>query len=201
MALLFEGGEFTAADAARSGSCMAAYAPTLLFQTAVLLLARADYARGNQRRPVIVSAIAVGVNVALDFALVIPYGATGIAAATSIATLVNAGLLAWGLKLGDFEVKRELVLPLLRVLAAALVMLAAVFLTRLALARLDVPDWQSVAGMRLPLRSALTVGAGMVVGLAAFFGAARLLCRAELDELMGLLHRRRARRTDPPAVR
>jgi len=193
MGLLFEGGEFTAEAAARSGACLAAYAPTLLFQTAVLLLARADYARGNSRRPVVVSTVAVAVNVLLDFALVIPLGTIGIAAATSIAALLNAALLAWRLDLGGFDRRRELLQPALRVAAAAAAMLVVVALWRLGVEQLEVPAWERLLGLPLPLRHALTAGGGIALGLAAFYGAARLLCRRELDELLRLLRSRRGR--------
>jgi putative peptidoglycan lipid II flippase len=195
LGLLFEGGAFSAEDAERSGACMAAYAPTLLFQTAVLLLARADYARGNQRRPVVVSAIAVAVNVVLDSTLVIPFGAIGVAAATSIATLVNAALLAWGLDLGGFDLRRELLVPAARVLLAALAMLAAVLLLRSGLDQFDLPSWSNVLGVELPLRHALCVAAGIALGLLSFLAAARLLCRRELDELLGVLRGRPERGT------
>jgi putative peptidoglycan lipid II flippase len=179
MGLLFEGGEFTRADALSSGACMAAYAPTLLFQTAVLLLARADYARGRQRRPVVVSAIAVAVNVALSFALVLPFGAPGLAAATTIATLVHAALLARGLTLGRLDAWSAIVAPVLRVSAAAAAMLAVVLLAR----------------RMLPPGDLVTTGTGMALGIATFFAAGRLLCRRELDELLRLL---RPRGNGPP---
>jgi len=175
MGLLFEGGAFTAADARASGACMAAYAPTLWFQTAVLLLARADYAQGNQRRPVVVSAIAVAVNVVLDLLLVGPFGATGVAAATSIATLVNALLLVRGQKLSGFSVKRELLVPGLRVVVAASTMAGVVVALRTLLS----------------LGDALVVGLGVALGLAVFFLAARLVCPRELGELLRLLRQRR----------
>jgi len=166
----------------------------------VLLLARADYARGHQRRPVVVSAIAVAVNVVLDFALVIPFGATGVATATTIATIVNAALLARGLDLHGFELRRELVKPVLRVCAAGGVMLAGVLLFRFGIERLELPRWEKVLGMSLPLRNAVIVGGGIAIGLALFFGSARWVCRAELDELLRLLRQRRARRSEPPAA-
>jgi putative peptidoglycan lipid II flippase len=195
MGLLFEGGEFSAADAEASGACLAASAPTLLFQTAVLLLARADYAGGNQRRPVVVSAIAVGLNVVLDFALVIPFGAAGVAAATTIATLVNAWLLARGQERGGFALRRELLRPALRVAAAATVMLLVLLAYRFGLERIGPPAWGTLLGMKLPVRHALLVGGGIVMGLATFFVSARQLCPAELDELLRLLRGRGGRRS------
>jgi putative peptidoglycan lipid II flippase len=195
MGLLFEGGKFGAEAAEASGSCMAAFAPTLLFQTAVLLLARAEYARGNQRRPVVVSLVAIGVNTVLDFVFVIPFGAPGIAAVTSIAAFVNVWLLMRGLRLDGFDARRELWLPALRVLAPSAAMFGAVVLVRLGVEHCEVARWTRHLGVALPLRSAVIVGGGIAVGLAVFFGVARLVARAELGELMRLLRQRRTRRS------
>jgi putative peptidoglycan lipid II flippase len=194
MGLLFEGGEFTRAAAESSGLCMAAYAPTLLFQTAVLLLARAEYARGNQKRPVVYSCVAVVVNIAFDFALVIPFGAAGCAAATSIATLVNAWLLARGLKLGHaVDFRRLLLAPLARVSFVSLLMLAAVAAFRFGIERVDLPSWWRLGALALPARSAALVGGGIAIGLAVFFASARLFARRELGELTDLIRGRASR--------
>ena len=195
MSLLFQGGECSAADAAKSAACMAAYAPTLLLQTAVLLLARADYARGNQRRPVIVSCIAVAVNMVLDVVFVLPFGATGIAAVTSIASLVNVWLLMRGLRRDGFQLGRALARPLLRVGAACLAMSGAVVATRFGLERL---------ALAAPIRDAVITGGGIAIGLAVFFFAARFLAEQELEELLRLVGRRSRKSTSqspPPELR
>lgn len=189
MGLLFQGGEFDAAAAESSGACMAAYAPTLLFQTAVLLLARAEYARGRQQRPVMISLMAVGVNVVLDFALVIPFGAAGTAAATSIATLFNAWMLARGLRVDGIDRRRELLLPAARVTAATAAMAAATlgwrwFATGITTAALG--------------RDALIAGGGIAIGLAVFALVGRLVARDELSELMAMVRRRRSRQGRAP---
>jgi len=179
MALLFEGGELSAAEAAASGACMAAFAPTLLLQTAVLLLARADYARGNQRRPMRVSLQAVAINLVLDFALVAPLGAAGLAWATTIATAWNAFALARGGTLATLGVRSALLGPAARVAAAAAAMGAL------------VGGWRLALGGHGPT---LVAGGGIALGLAVFLVAARLLARDELDELMAMVRARRSRR-------
>ncbi|MBL8842170.1 MAG: murein biosynthesis integral membrane protein MurJ [Planctomycetes bacterium] len=183
MVLLFEGGKLDAAAAAASGACMAAYAPTLFLQTAVLLLARVDYARGEQRRPVRISLQAVGVNLVLNALLVVPLGAVGLALGTTLATLFNAVALARGLRLATLDVRRELLAPGLRVVAATAVMALVVVAWRLLFAERGA--------------AIVTVG-GIALGLLAFAGAARLLARAELAELVALLRSRRQRGREPP---
>lgn len=179
MTLLFEGGEFDAASAAASGSCLAWAAPTLLLQTVVLLLARAEYARGRARRVVVASVQSVAVNVALDFALVIPFGAAGIAAAATVATLVNAALLGRAMRFEGLAPRSALAAPFARVAAAAAVM------------ALLVGGWRALVGASWPWRDLATVGGGIALGLPAFFAAARGLARAEWDELVALLRWRR----------
>ncbi len=203
MILLFEGGQLDANAAAASGACMAAYAPTLFLQTAVLLLARVDYARGEQRRPVRISLQAVGVNLALNFALVVPLGATGLALATTLATLFNAVMLARGLRLPALDARRELLLPFLRVAAAsgamAIIVLAWRHFTEpFASTSLSQPvRWLGIAW---PLGQLLVTGGAIVAGLLAFFAAARFVARRELDELLALLRSRRQRPSPPSST-
>jgi len=191
MELLFEGGELDAAAAAASGACLAAGAPTLLLQTVVLLLARADYARGEQARAVRISLQAVALNLLLNFALVFPFGAPGLAWATTLATLWNAVALARGIALPQLDPRRELLAPAARILAAAAAMGGAVLGWRWLAGSLDLPERTLVAGLALPLRQVAVAGGGIALGLAVFCVAARLLARAELSELMAMLGSRR----------
>ena len=193
MALLFEGGELDAAAAAASGACMVAYAPTLLLQTAVLLLARAEYARGRQSRPVRISLQAVVLNVVLNFVLVGPFGAPGLAWATTIATLWNALALAHGLDLPTLAARRTLALPAVRVLAAAAAMGGAVAAWRWFAAGLGLPHTTRIAGVPLPAQQLAVAGGGIAIGLAVFFLAGRFIARAELAELWSMVRTRRSR--------
>jgi putative peptidoglycan lipid II flippase len=196
MELLFEGGELDSAAAAASGACLAAGAPTLLLQTVVLLLARADYARGEQSRAVRISLQAVALNLVLNFALVVPLGAPGLALATTLATLWNALALARGIALPHLDQRRELLAPAARVLAAAATMGGAVLAWRALAGELAFPERTAFAGFEIPGRQIAVAGGGVALGLAAFFAAARFLARAELSELFAMLVARRRRHDD-----
>jgi putative peptidoglycan lipid II flippase len=187
---LFQGGEFTAADVDLSAPCLIAYAPTLLFQTVILLLARADYARSRHARVVRVGLIAVAVNVVLDFALAIPLGAPGVAIATSSAAVVNAVLLARGLGLPSLAWRRAVLASATPLAAVTLVMSAGVFGLRRLLEGSAIPCWQPVLGMELPLQSLCVVGLGVLVGAVLYFVLARRLARREVDEVVAVFRRR-----------
>ncbi|MBI3836759.1 MAG: murein biosynthesis integral membrane protein MurJ [Planctomycetia bacterium] len=92
--LLFERGEFTADDAARAARMIACYASGVWAYSAIPVLVRGYYAVGNRATPARLGLIAVGVNLALNLALIWPLAEIGLAVATSIAAGVQVVLLA-----------------------------------------------------------------------------------------------------------
>ena len=98
VSLIFERGRFTPADTAATAAALACYAPGLAGYSVVKLLSPAFYALGNSRIPVAASAISVGVNICLSVALARFFGHRGLAAATALAAMVNAGILLWMLR-------------------------------------------------------------------------------------------------------
>ncbi len=92
-----ETGAFTAHDAHMTALSIAAYAPGLLGFIGVKVLAPGFYARQRMRVPVRIAIVALLVNLGLSLALMFPLGHTGLALATSLAALINAGLLLRGL--------------------------------------------------------------------------------------------------------
>lgn len=98
IALLFEHGRFTAADTARTLYVLRFLSLGLLGYGATHLLTRAFYALHDTRTPVAISAVAVGVNIALDYALIGPLGVGGLALATALAGLIQMTLLVWALR-------------------------------------------------------------------------------------------------------
>lgn len=91
--LLFEHGSFGPADTLRTAGALSAYLLGLLPYGLVYVQTRACYALGRTRLPLLASVCAVGVNVALDLALVGPLQEAGLALATAIAGLINAAVL------------------------------------------------------------------------------------------------------------
>jgi len=112
--LLFEHGSFGAAATARTGAALSAYVLGLLPYGLVYVQSRACYALRLTVVPLVASTCAVGVNVALDLALVGPMQEAGLALATAIAGAVNAALLFVFLR-GSFRRFRNVAAHLLRI--------------------------------------------------------------------------------------
>ena len=92
--LLFQHGSFSAGDTSRTWLALSFYLVGVLPYGLVFILTRAYYALGRTYVPLIASACAVAVNIACDIVLVTPMRVGGLALATSIAGVVNAGILA-----------------------------------------------------------------------------------------------------------
>jgi len=92
------GAAFGAADARMTALSLMAYAPGLVGFIAVKVLAPGYYARLEMRTPVRIAVIAMAANIIFSLALMWPLGHTGLALATTLSGLVNAGLLLRGLR-------------------------------------------------------------------------------------------------------
>uniref|UniRef100_UPI0005B28426 lipid II flippase MurJ n=1 Tax=Methylobacterium sp. B34 TaxID=95563 RepID=UPI0005B28426 len=84
---------FSAEDAARAASVLAAYGLALPAVVLVRSAVASFYARQDTKSPLWASLTAIGVNVALKLWLTGPYGVTGLALATAVAQWVNLLLL------------------------------------------------------------------------------------------------------------
>ncbi|HEX5446696.1 MAG TPA: murein biosynthesis integral membrane protein MurJ [Pirellulales bacterium] len=91
--LLFEHGEFTAADATRVARMIACYGIGVWAFCASPVLVRGYYALGEQRLPLRAGSIAMVANVALNLVLVWPLAEAGLALATSLAAMLQMVLL------------------------------------------------------------------------------------------------------------
>jgi putative peptidoglycan lipid II flippase len=133
VALIFEHGRFTPADTAATAVALACYAPGLVGYSAVKLISPAFYAMGSSRVPVVATAASVAVNVGLNLVLVQWLGHRGLALGTSIAALLNAGMLVWMLRarLGGLELGRLLNATLKISLASIVMAFAAYYAERL----------------------------------------------------------------------
>ena len=91
--LLFEHGRFGPEDTARTLYALRFFALGLMGYGMTYLLTRSFYALQDTRTPVAISAVTVGLNIALDLLLIGPMGIGGLALATSIAGLTQMSLL------------------------------------------------------------------------------------------------------------
>ncbi len=172
--LLFEHRNFLPSDTARTTHVLHLYLVGLIGYSFVTLFSRAFYSMKDTITPVIISSIAVGVNVGLDLLLIGPMEVGGLALATGVSGLVNGILLLFA-----FRNKTGLqgFLPgnffLAKVLASAGVMGAVVLAVR----------------QFVPLAGDFSVVAlGVVAGVASYFCAGLVVGLKEtyLEELVKL---------------
>lgn len=120
--LLFQHGRFDAHSTITVGWTIACLAPGLIAFSSVNILARAFYALGDTRTPMLISVFCLATNLLLSAFFVSPFGAGGLAVANSLTSYLNLFLLVHALrrKLGrlDFGELRRHAPPLA---AAALV--------------------------------------------------------------------------------
>jgi putative peptidoglycan lipid II flippase len=184
--LIYEHGRFGAADARATAQGLVCYAVGLYGYSAVKVFAPAWYALDNARVPVVGSVLGMVANVVLNVTLYPILGFKGVALGTSLAAGVNFAVLALAWRSRHGQLGGEgIVRHLLRVLAASAVLAAVAWGTARGLSPLLAPRG---FGRQLAL-GLLPVAAG---GL-AYLGAAKALRIPELEELLGVLRRRRAR--------
>jgi putative peptidoglycan lipid II flippase len=183
VALIFEHGAFTPAHTAATAAALAFYAPGLVGYSAVKIAVPAFYSLRESRTPVVVSAVTVLLNVALNVSLVRAMGFTGLALGTAVSAIFNASLLLWLLRsrLGGLD-ERRIASSFARIGAASAAMGFAAWATDATLAA-----W-------LPSRSipvmALRVGSSIIAGLIVLDVAARAMRAQEFIEARAMVVRR-----------
>jgi putative peptidoglycan lipid II flippase len=184
--LLFEHGKFGAGDTDATAAALLMYAFGLYCYSAVKVAAPAFYALDKTRVPVIGSVAAVAVNLVLSWALFPLMSYRGLALGTAAGATVNFAILvgAFGALVGGVDVRGILVHLAKVAVAAASCGLVAWVACR------PVEIWLGTAGT--PARVA-AVAAGVAAGGLSYLAACRLLRLRELDDVFGLLRRRRGR--------
>ncbi len=154
--LLFEHGRFSPEDTARTLYALRFLALGLVGYGMTYLLTRAFYALQDTRTPVAISAVTVGLNIALDLLLIGPMGIGGLALATSLAGLIQMVLLTLLLqgRLGA-PIVRSVTPHVVKMALAALLMSMCVYVLDLVLASVNVNEF-------------VRVGLGVTVGLFSY---------------------------------
>ena len=180
VAVLFERGAFTAADAGATAPALVAFAAGLPAFVLIRILQSAYFAREDTTTPVVIAVAAMVANVGLSLALMCPMGHVGIALATALSGWLNAGLLATVLvRRRAIVVDARLARRLPRILVASAVMAGVLW----PAAGLLAGALEGTQAARIASLAAL-VGAG-----AAIYGAMALLSGAasfaDLRRLLG----------------
>ncbi|MFP2768794.1 murein biosynthesis integral membrane protein MurJ [Oceanisphaera sp. KMM 10153] len=99
--VLFMRGEFGVTEVTAAGKSLVAYGVGLQAFMLIKVLAPGYYARQDTKTPVRFGIIAMVANMVFNALLIFPLGYVGLALATAMSGILNAGLLAWGLSQRD----------------------------------------------------------------------------------------------------
>ncbi len=173
VAVLFQRRAFNATSTALTAAALQAYAVGLCGHAAVEILARAFYSLHDTRTPVTIGVGAMGLNILLNIWWVHRWGHVGLALATSVATLLEGGLLSWMLqrRLGQL-LDRQMGIALLKQVGATGLM-GWVLASLLVLTR----GWPAWATLSLSLPA----------GIGVYGGSALLLRTDELKDIGNLI--------------
>ena len=170
--VLFMRGEFSAFDAAQSRLSLMAYAAGLICFMWIKVLASGFFSRQDTKTPVKVGIYAMVLNMVFNLMLIYPFKHVGLAMATSLSALFNAGCLYYFLhKQGVYHLTKQSVLTLVRVIGASMFMLLAIYYL--------MPERQLWLEMDTLMRSlwlAGLIGIGGVVYLLSLFAIGLRLC-------------------------
>jgi len=182
VAVLFQRGAFAAASVGLTAQALAAYAVGLPAFVLVKVLTPGFFARGDTVMPVRIGLACIGLNLALNVALMVPLQHMGPPLASSVSAWANVVALALVMvRRGHMAVDRALVLGVARMLAAGLAMVAALWgLERFAYAPLAADALWRWAGL------AMLVGGGLL----AYGVAGEAIGAFRLRALLGRLRRR-----------
>ncbi|MDO4582313.1 MAG: murein biosynthesis integral membrane protein MurJ [Bacillota bacterium] len=191
--LLYEfSGKFTAYDTQIASQALLYYCIGLIAYGAAMALIRGFYAMQNTLTPVLVSVLAIVLNIVFSLLLVGPMGHRGLAFAYSLAGFAQCGflLIFLRLKLGRMDL-RHMLMTLFKTAVACLVMALAVW----------GANWgcELIFGIGSKLGQLLQVAVGIGVGVAVFFAAAYAMKMEELRLVLQMLKRRRAPKGDKSA--
>ena len=178
--LLYERGRFTAHDTERTAAALVFYGAGLVAYSAVKVLAPAFYALGLPRVPLIASVAAVATNLAINVALYDVLGFRSVALGTSIAALVNAGLLAVWFERRVGGLREEGTLR-------AMALMTVVALGMGSIAWLAARALEEALGTRGILAQAATALLPVGVGIAAYFAGARTLGLSEARRIVSAI--------------
>jgi putative peptidoglycan lipid II flippase len=173
---LFQRGQFTALDAARTAKMVTAYGSGVWAYCAVPILYRAFYALGERAVTVRIGGLAVLVDFACNLTLIWPLAERGLAWSTALTAIFHVGLLLWFLqhRLGRLE------WPLLGRTALRAGLATVAMSIGCAATQQFVPRGVSSGGRAIELLVPI------LAAVAVYFAAARLL---RLDEFWMLFRR------------
>src|SRR5262249_962943 len=185
ISVIYQHGRFAAEMTRQTAGALQFYAIGLVAYAVLKVLTPAFYAVGKRNTPMLVSFLAIGSNLFLNwvFTFRLGWGHRGLAFSTSLVATINFVLL-YGLMWRHTRrlETQELVAALFKITVAAALMAAVCWAANYCW--LDA--WEQ---MRL-LKKSLTLGIAIVAGMITFFGAVFLLGVNEVREVFDLVRRK-----------
>lgn len=176
--LLLVRGKFTISDALITADTLGILLGGLAFGGVIFILARAFYALKNTKIPVIISIIAVALNIifSLVFSKLFSLATIGLALANAISNVTNATLLVIMLQK---KLKSNILdgMEILKTIIGGIVMSIAVWGSKLAFLKI-------FTDVELYWKLAAQTAASVVIGALTYFLICRLLKCKELKKLM-----------------
>lgn len=165
LSTLFNYGQFTDFDVAMARESLWMFALGLPFFIMVKILVSAFFARQNMKTPVKVAMIALAINIIGNATLIGPMAHAGIALSTSIASLVNVGLLFFILRRqGIFKAQSGWLRTWVTLIIGCIVMTVLIYWLKAPL-----HQWYQWHGLTRVWHLAILVGVG-IVGYFIIFG-------------------------------
>ena len=125
---IFQHGEFTPFHVQMSARSLLAYAIGLPGFILIKVLASGYFSRQDTKTPVKIGVVAMFSNIIMNLIFIGPLAHAGLALATSLAAFINAGLLFYFLRKGQFYVPEDgWLVFILRIILASSVMIALIF--------------------------------------------------------------------------
>lgn len=185
---LFQGGRFTAEDAAITALTLAIIVSGLPAYVLVKVLTPGFYSRQDTATPVKTAGVTLIANILLNFALIPPFGIAGLAAAIAICSWLNCLMLYVILhRRGHFRIEGWLASRIAKQLLAGAVMAGALWLVKGQLSSF----FDGSVGHRL-----IGVGALIGSGLAVYFPVVWIIGGMGKEDIQALLRRRGTRGSD-----
>ena len=181
VAALFERGAFDAAATQATATALAAYAVGLPAYVGIRVFTPGFFAREDTMTPVIIAAVSIAVNIALNLILMREFAHVGIAMASSISAWINVlGLVIILMMRGHYTIDRRLLARSAGIIAASTIMGAGLWFG----AAWATPWLAAGALVEVAALSALIIG-----GTTIYFVSAKLLRVFSLNEIKAAVRR------------
>jgi putative peptidoglycan lipid II flippase len=180
---LFQGGKFTAEDAATTSLVLSIIVAGLPAYVLIKVLAPGFYARKDMKTPIIIAAVMLAVGVGLNFALIPVMGIAALAFTTALSAWLNAlALYVILARRGHFQIEGWLWSRIIRQIIAAAAMAVALYLVR---EQLD-GFFAGSTGRRL-----IGIAALVSVGGAVYFAVAWVIGAMNREDILILLRKKK----------